>query len=178
MTEPADHPEDQREDLSRHILRAAAIEAMAGVSKVHFLNPKGKRVNKSLGDATGLSHIGVHLIEVPPGAESTEAHRHHHEDEAVYVLSGRGGVTLDDQRFEIQAGDFVGLPAGGPAHVFENTGDEPLRCLVIGERRAVDVADYPRLGKRLFRIDGQWSLVEHDAIVDPKAGPGSTVGKK
>lgn len=151
---------------------------MAGTDKVHFLNPEGRRNNKSLGDATGITGFGFHLIEVPPGAESTEFHRHHHEDEAVYVLSGAATLTLDDHTFTLRAGDFVGLPAGGPAHVFTNPGPEPLRCLVVGNRYAHDVADYPRLKKRIYRNAGEWNLVDHEAIVDPRAGAGSSVGKK
>lgn len=150
---------------------------MEGKHKVHFLNPNGRRLNKSLGDATGLSGFGFHLIEVPPGAESTEKHVHHFEDECIYILEGRGTIELDDQRIEVGPGDFIGLPAGGPAHVLV-AGDEPLRCLVVGQRLAHDVGDYPRLGKRLYRNGGEWNLVEHDDITDPKAGPGSTVGSK
>lgn len=163
---------------SHHVLTASAIEEMEGVDKVHFLNDNARRNNKSLGDATGLTGIGVHLIEVPAGAESTEYHRHYHEDEAVYVLSGRAELTLDGEEVLLGAGDFVGLPAGGPAHVFRNPGPEPLRCVVIGQRLAHDVGDYPRLAKRLYRNGGVWNLVDHAAIVDPRAAPGSTTGDK
>ncbi|MEM7710776.1 MAG: cupin, partial [Pseudomonadota bacterium] len=49
------------------LLRAAEIAAMAGLAKTHFLNPQAKRLNKSLGDAVGLTGLGIHLIEVQPG---------------------------------------------------------------------------------------------------------------
>ena len=169
------------DDSSPHILHRADIEAMAGVEKVHFLNPRGRRTNKSLGDATGLRGLGIHWIEIPADAESTEMHVHHHEDEAVYVLEGRGRVRLDEAEFELGPGDFVGLPAGGPAHVFINPGPEPLRCLVIGQRLAHDVGDYPRLGKRLYRYPrgegSAWDLVELGDVVDPKSG-NPNAGKK
>ncbi|MCA9577347.1 MAG: cupin domain-containing protein [Polyangiales bacterium] len=163
---------------SPYILSRDAIEAMPGTAKVHFLNPNGRRLNKSLGDATGLTGLGFHLIEVPVGAESTEHHRHLFEDECVYVLSGRAHVTLDEETFEVGEGDFIGLPAGGPAHVFSNPGPEPLRCLVVGQRLTHDVGDYPRLGKRLYRNGEAWDLVDLAHIVDPKAAPGATPGKK
>lgn len=165
-------------DPNRHILRRADIAAMEGTAKVHFLNPNARRINKSLGDATGLTGFGIHHVEIPVGADSTEYHVHHQEDECVYVLEGRAVVTLDEQSYELGPGDFVGLPAGGPAHVFHNPGPAVLRCLVVGERLPHDVGDYPRLGKRLYRNEGQWNLVDHAHIVDPKAAPGSTVGKK
>lgn len=87
-------------------------------------------------------------------------------------------MTLDEQTFDLVAGDFVGLPAGGPAHVFHNPGPEPLRCLVVGSRLAHDVGDYPRLGKRLYRNDGVWNMVDLADVSDPKAVPGSRVGGK
>jgi uncharacterized cupin superfamily protein len=161
-----------------YILKRAEIETMDGTAKVHFLNPNGRRVNKSLGDATGIRGFGFHHIEVPPGAESTEYHLHHFEDECVYVLEGRATVTLDEQTHELEAGDFVGLPAGGPAHVFHNPGPDPLRCLVVGQRLDHDVGDYPRLGKRLYRNGDQWNLVDLADVVDPKAAEGSTAGSK
>ena len=163
---------------ARFILTREAIEVMTGAEKVHFLNPNGRRINKSLGDATGLRGFGVHLIEVPVGADSTEYHVHHQEDECVYVLSGAARVTLDEQTFDLGPGDFVGLPAGGPAHVFHNPGPEPLRCLVVGARLSHDVGDYPRLAKRLYRNEGIWNLVDLADVSDPRAVPGSRVGSK
>lgn len=97
------------------LLTASDIASMPGTQKTHFLNPRAQRLNKSLGDATGLQNMGVHHVEVPPGAWSTEQHRHFCEKEAVYVLSGMGLLELDDEVLPIAAGDFVGLPAGGPA---------------------------------------------------------------
>ena len=166
------------ETASSLILRREEIESMPGVSKTHFLNENARRVNKSLGDATGLTGFGIHLIEIPPGADSSESHRHFQEDECVYILSGHAQVVLDGQTHALEAGDFVGLPAGGPAHHVHNPGPAPLRCLVVGNRFDHDVADYPRLGKRLFRNMGQWRLVDHEHLVDPKADPNSTIGKK
>lgn len=151
-----------------HHLSAAAIENMEGRQKEHFLNPSARRLNKSLGDATGLQQIGVHWVELAPGHTSTELHRHHDEEEAVYVLSGEGSVQLDEQQISVGPGDFVGLPAGGPAHAFTNTGSGPLRLLVIGQRLSTDMADYPRLEKRLYRHGGEWNLVDFSAITDPK----------
>jgi uncharacterized cupin superfamily protein len=57
-------------DTRKQLLKATDIENMAGERKVHFLNPNAIRINKSLGDATGPSHIGVHIIYVEPGKET------------------------------------------------------------------------------------------------------------
>ena len=144
---------------------------MEGLAKTHFLDPKARRVNKSLGDATGLSGLGVHLVEIAPGDESTEMHRHHHEDECVYVLAGRGTAFIGEERHAIAAGDFIGYRAGGLAHRLLNDGEEVLRCLVVGQRLDHDVGEYPRLGKRLYRNrELPWDLVDDDRIEHPVAG--------
>lgn len=152
-----------------YYLSAAAIAAMDGLQKTHFLNARARRVNKSLGDATGLTGLGIHLIEVAPGDLTTEHHVHHHEDEAVYVLSGTGTAFIGaEESHAIGPGDFIGYRAGGEAHSIENTGDELLRLLVIGQRLAHDVGDYPRQKKRIYRNQGvEWNVVEHDAIFVP-----------
>ena len=157
--------------MSRPILTRAEIEDMPGTAKTHFLNDNARRINKSLGDVTGLSGFGVHLIEVAPGHESTEYHRHYHEDECTYVLSGSGRVTIGDEDHPIGPGDFIAYPKGGAAHTMLATGDEPLRCIVVGERRDHDVGDYPRQGKRIFRQAGlPWNLVDLEAIELPSGG--------
>jgi len=140
------------------------IEALEGRHKVHFLNDRAVRINKSLGDAVGMKNLGVHMITVAPGHYSTEYHAHHYEEECVYVLSGKARATIGEATFAIGPGDFMGFPANGVAHDIYNDGEQPLVCLVVGQRLEQDVGDYPRLGKRIYRNSGEWNLVDHDAI--------------
>lgn len=159
--------------MPRILIKKDEIEEMAGLQKTHFVNPNARRLNKSLGDAAGLTGIGFHLVEVQPGDEASEHHRHHHEDECVYILSGHATAMIDDQEYQIGPGDFLGYARGGPAHSIRNTGTEVLRFLVAGARAAHDVADYPRLGKRLFRNQGMpWQMVSMDDIQTPDASAG------
>ena len=141
-------------------LSADAIAKMAGVRRVHNLNPAAIRMDKSLGDEAGLKNIGIHRITIAPGDKSTELHSHKYEDEAIYVLSGHGLEVIGDETHKIGPGDFIGLPASGPAHETVNDGTEPLVCLVIGQRLPQDVVDYPRKGKRLYRNGGQRDMVD------------------
>lgn len=145
-------------------LSAEKIAAMEGVRRVHNLNPAAIRIDKSLGDEVGLKNIGVHLISIAPGDKSTEFHTHRYEEEAIYVLSGCGTEIIGDQTYEIGPGDFIGFPAAGAPHETVNDGQEPLVCLVIGQRLAQDVVDYPKKGKRLFRNSGERNLVDHEQI--------------
>jgi len=145
-------------------LSAKKIDAMVGEHRVHFVNPAAKRINRSLGDAAGLKNLGVHMMTVAPGDRSSEYHCHRYEDEAIYVLSGQGTAVIGEDSYKIGAGDFLGFPGGGPAHETINDGTEPLVCLVIGQRLAQDVVDYPRAGKRLYRNSGQRDMVEYPDI--------------
>lgn len=145
-------------------LSAEAIAAMTAEERVHFVNPAAKRLNKSLGDAAGLKNLGVHIMTVAPGDRSSEYHCHKYEDEAIYVLSGRGTSVIGDETFKIAPGDFIGFPGGGPAHETINDDNEPLVCLVIGQRLAQDVVDYPRAGKRMYRNSGQREMVDYPHI--------------
>jgi uncharacterized cupin superfamily protein len=155
----------------KYILKSEDIANMQGLAKTHFLNDNAVRINKSLGDATGLKNLGFHLIEIEPGFESTEYHVHHYEDECVYVLSGTATITIDEKDYPVGPGDFIGYPAGGLPHTMVNTGTETLRCLVAGQRLAHDIGDYPRLGKRIYRNAGlPADLVDIDAIEHPMMG--------
>ncbi|EKE82917.1 cupin domain-containing protein [Idiomarina xiamenensis] len=149
-------------------LSAEAIAAMPAEQKTHFLNPLAVRLNKSLGDAGGLKNIGVHIIEVAPGHFSTEFHRHHFEEECIYVLAGSARLRQGNNIHQVGVGDFISCPIDGSAHDLFNNGSETLRCLVIGQRLAQDVSDYPEKGKRLYRnligAHKQWDLVAIDDI--------------
>ncbi|MEX0345531.1 MAG: cupin domain-containing protein [Rhizobiaceae bacterium] len=151
-----------------YLISREEIDGLEGERKVHFLNPDAIRVNKSLGNLTGITGFGFHIIEVAPGDETTEYHVHHFEDECVYVLAGTATAEIGDQSFGIKAGDFIGYRKGGLPHTITNTGIETLRCIVVGERLAHDVGDYPRKHKRIYRNAGMdWELVSHDAIESP-----------
>ena len=157
--------------MDKYIVTREEIESFQGVEKQHFLNDNARRRNKSLGDLTGLNGIGFHIIEIQPGYESTELHVHYHEEECVYILEGEAQATLGDKSYEVHAGDFIGYRAGGEPHKLENTGDQVLRCIVVGQRLDHDVGDYPRLKKRIFRSKGlTWNLVNLEDIEEPVAG--------
>ncbi|MEM7300201.1 MAG: cupin domain-containing protein [Pseudomonadota bacterium] len=151
----------------KYIVTREEIDKMEGRQVTHFLNENAKRNNKSLGDLTGLTGLGFHIIEIEPGAVTTEYHVHYYEDECVYVLSGTATSIIGEERAEIKAGDFIGYRKCGEAHSIENTGTEPFRCIVVGQRLAHDVADYTNKQKRIFRNEGMdWNLADIDTMVN------------
>ncbi len=144
-----------------YLLKAADIDKMEVQEKQHFLNPNARVVNRSLGDVTGLTGFGFHLMEVQPGRDTTTPHFHYREDECVYILEGQGQAQIGDDVFDVSAGDFLGYRKGGKRHGLKNTGTTVMRCIVVGQRFDTDVVDYPEQGKRMFRTtDLPWNVVD------------------
>ena len=66
---------------------------------------------------------------LPPGAAVTP-HHHRELEEIYYLVEGRGVMTVGDERQEVGAGDAIYVPRGA-RHTLENTGDSPIRLLVV-----------------------------------------------
>ena len=130
-------------------LSAADIRALDEEIYPHPLNINAVRRTRALGEHTGLQQVGVQLVRLTPGHDSTEYHRHHHSDEFVYVLEGRGSARIGAATVTIGPGDFLGFPAGGEPHALSNPYEVDLLYLVGGNRVPVDTVDYPEAGKRL-----------------------------
>ena len=102
------------------------------------------REKRALGDAAGLTKIGVNYTTLGPGAASSIRHWHTHEDELVYVLRGELVLVTNAGEQALKAGQFAGFPAGHPdGHQLLNRGKEPAVYLEFGSRHSDDVAHYP-----------------------------------
>lgn len=148
----------------RPLLRAQDIAEMPEHARVHALDPGAIRHTRSLGDAAGLSTLGVHLVRLTQGCRSSVLHFHRHDEEWIYVLSGRGIAELGDARHEVGAGDFMGFVAGSVPHNLFNPNPEDLVYLVGGNRLPYDVCDYPQIRMRRYRTNGVNEYVSLDAI--------------
>ena len=137
------------------LLSAEAIAALPEHARQHAFNPNGLRHTKALSDACGLEQIGVHLVRLEQGRESTEYHTHAHDEEWIYILSGRGMAEIGGRKAEVKAGDFMGFVAASPPHTMANPFKEDLVYLVGGTRHAYDVVDYPRRGVRSYKYEGK-----------------------
>lgn len=134
------------------LVRASDREGMLEESFRHPLNPNSELHGYDLGRRVGLTCTGVTLARVPARRESYAPHSHAAEEEWLFVLHGRGIVDIDDQSFDVSTGDFVGFPRGTFAHHVRNPNDEELVYLCGGERRDLDIVDYPAAGRRAVRI--------------------------
>ncbi len=146
------------------LLKAIDIEAMSETIKIHPLNPEAVRNTKSLSNAVGMKNIGVHLVRVEPGKETTQFHFHHCEEEFIYIISGKGIAEIGNEEFEVAAGDFMGFTAPSLPHAMKNPFEEDLVYLMGGERLNYDVCDYPRIKKRLYRVNGERKLVDWEDL--------------
>ncbi|NIC00573.1 cupin domain-containing protein [Halobacterium sp. R2-5] len=109
----------------------------------------GMRVRrKQLGEAAAGEQLGCSLYELPPGERSWPYHYHTANEEALYVLAGKGTLRLDGETTPLRAGDYVALPAdesGG--HRVVNDAETTLRYLAVSTMREPDVTVYPDSGK-------------------------------
>jgi uncharacterized cupin superfamily protein len=126
----------------------------------HPWNSNSELYGTRLSSLVGLSRIGVSRVSVPPGKESFVYHSHQREEEWIYVLSGRGIAEIGDEEFEVGVGDFMGFPAPQVGHHLRNPYEEDLVYLVGGEALDVDIADFPRLGKRMVRRGQEVEIYE------------------
>lgn len=122
------------------------------------------RNTKSLSDAVGMKNIGVHLVRVEPGKETTQFHFHHCEEEFIYIIFGRGIAEIGDEEFEVAAGDFMGFTTPSLPHSMRNPFAEDLVYLMGGEWRDDDVCDYPRIKKRQYRINDERKLIDWEDL--------------
>ena len=133
-----------------YLLRAADIAARAQ-SFSHPWNPNSELTGYQMAKATGLRRTGVNFARMAPGKESFVYHSHWTEEEWIYVIEGRGIARIDGTDYEVGAGDFMAFPTPGVAHHLRNPFETDLVYLMGGENRDVEVADFPDLGKRMFR---------------------------
>lgn len=102
------------------------------------------RHKRALGDALGLTKIGVNLTRLAPGKESSMRHWHTHEDELIYVLEGEVVLVTDGGEQTLVAGTCAGFRAGSrDGHQFVNRSDSPAVYLEISNRDDADSATYP-----------------------------------
>jgi len=109
-----------------------------------FDQKPANRVRQRLGDAGGLTQFGVNLLQLPPGAWSSQRHWHSAEDEFVYVISGEVALITDQGEQVLRAGDCAAFPRNAPdGHHLVNRSDGTVVCLEVGTRMEHDFTVYP-----------------------------------
>jgi len=92
--------------------------------------------------------IVASLYEIPPGKFNWPYHYHCSNEEAFYILEGKGELRLNDKFIHVKAGDFIRFQVGEEgAHQLKNIGTSSLKYLDIGTANEPDVTIYPDSNK-------------------------------
>jgi len=114
--------------------------------------------------------LGVNLSRLPRGRATCPFHYHQREDEAFFILSGRGVLRYGDDVRLIKQGDCVSCPAGTRvAHQIANPFDEDLVYLAIGPNDPNEVVVYPDTGKVMVRSLGRVGFLENVDYLEGEA---------
>ena len=89
-------------------------------------------------ELAGSEHLTVGRVEINPRS-SNPRHYHPNCDEVVYVVSGRIAHLVDEDWYEMEAGDSIHVPQG-VWHQGRNDADEPAILVIsynTGRRQIV-----------------------------------------
>jgi mannose-6-phosphate isomerase-like protein (cupin superfamily) len=88
-----------------------------------------------IADGAGGGAEWIDLVVVPPGS-TIGVHTHGADEETYVVVDGAGTMTVDGATLAVGPGDVVVNRAGG-THGLANTGDGPMRLVVVDVRLRV-----------------------------------------
>ncbi|AZN42715.1 cupin domain-containing protein [Paenibacillus albus] len=83
-------------------------------------------------ESAGSRGICMHLLTIPPGGRS-KAHLHQDHETAIYVLSGKAAMWHGEQLeqyVEVEAGQFLYIPAGVPHLTYNVSDTEPCSAVI------------------------------------------------
>lgn len=131
--------------LTAPAMDPASITARTGSSyPKQFRRQVAGRRKREIGNVLGLTHYGVNLVELEPGAWSAQRHWHSAEDEFVYVVSGELTLVSNAGRQRLGPGMVAGFPAGvADGHHLVNESEQTAVYLEVGDRSDRDEVRYP-----------------------------------
>ena len=120
--------------------------------------PCRQRRRRRLSDAFGLSQFGANLVELLPGAWSSQRHWHERQDEFIYVVEGEVTLVTNEGETVLKPGMFAGFRAGmANGHHLTNRSNAIARVLEVGTRTAEETAHYPDIGMMYREGEGYLS---------------------
>jgi uncharacterized cupin superfamily protein len=121
------------------------------------------REKRQLGNALGLTKIGINQTVLPPGKESSMRHWHTHEDEFIYVLSGEVVLCTDAGEQTLTAGTCAGFPLGTKdGHHLVNRSAAPAVYLEISNRDDNDRAFYSDVDLQFHGVNAEVMFTRKD----------------
>lgn len=129
--------------MSKHIVNSNNVEWVSwseGGPEGNSFEGKCKR----LGHAAQGRQLGCSLIQVPPGKKAWPAHYHLANEEAIWIIRGKGHMRMGDQEYPVGPGSYIAMPAEqGLAHQLRNTGEDVLEYLCMSTMLEPEVVGYP-----------------------------------
>jgi uncharacterized cupin superfamily protein len=126
-----------------------------------FGAPCQDKIRRRLAVAAGLKQIGINLLELAPGAWSSQRHWHTEAEEFVYVLEGEVVLATEGSEEVLHPGDCAAfLPGNADGHHLQNRSGATARVLEIGSAGLKsDATFYPDVdlhanASGYFRKDG------------------------
>jgi uncharacterized cupin superfamily protein len=121
------------------------------------------RERRALGDALGLTKIGVNLTTLEPGKESSMRHWHTHEDEFIYIVSGEVVLRTQGGEQTLVAGQCAGFKAGTEdGHQLLNRTSTTAVYLAISNRDDADCAFYPDVDMQMHGAGAPHTFTRRD----------------
>jgi uncharacterized cupin superfamily protein len=115
-----------------------------------FAAPCQNKVRHRLAAAAGLKQIGVNLLDLAPGAWSSQRHWHSQAEEFVYVVEGEVVLVTEGCEEILRAGDCAAFLPGDPdGHHLQNRSGALARILEVGSANMRnDETTYPDVDLR------------------------------
>ena len=131
-----------------HPIAIHALEAPPRTKPSNYPEPFAARMagreKRALGDVFGLSHFGVNLTRLAPGAISTLRHCHSQHDEFVYMLQGHPTLMTDGGATPLAQGMCAGFKAAsGNGHQLVNETSDSVLYREVEGRTPGDEGHYP-----------------------------------
>lgn len=101
-------------ETAEHISRSGDADGFAK----RFVNEK-----------CGAEKLEMHISAVGAGKRAHAAHEHD-DEEIVFILSGEATVMIGGEKSKVGSNAAIFAPPGVP-HGIENSGDEPLKYMII-----------------------------------------------
>jgi quercetin dioxygenase-like cupin family protein len=122
---PSDqHSDEKEEEMTQTATKPYHLPSGEGLADVWW---KAGRITVKAGPDATAGAFSQFEVDDPRGS-GPPLHVHHDEDEAFYVLEGQVTVFVDDERIDLDAGDYLFGPRGVPhAYVIRS---ERARMLV------------------------------------------------
>jgi uncharacterized cupin superfamily protein len=148
----------------------AAVPERKGIGyPAPFDAPCAARIRQRLGDAGGLTDVGVNLMRLPPGNWSSQRHWHSEEDELVYVLEGELVLIEDDGETVLRVGDCAAFPKNsGNGHHMINRSDAMAVYLEVGTRSPTDVITCSDIDMMSPSTDGRFLHKDGTPYTEPR----------